>query len=76
MSILHVSTAGSPGSSQARYLNLTSEVQEPSSWIDERVIRVAGEASGRELIWVKGHSGVESNERASQDDDNGRPYDA
>jgi len=50
-----------------RCINLLTATHGARSWIDERVIKAAKKNEGaRTLVWVKGHSGEEGNERADR----------
>lgn len=44
-------------------MNLSTGVQGGRSWIDERV-KAAREGTGKELVWVKGYTGVAGNKVA------------
>jgi len=51
----------------ARCRNLASGATRAGSWIDEKAIRAMKELEGNlVLMWVKGHSGVEGNEKADE----------
>jgi len=49
-----------------RCQNLVAGTQEVRSWIDERVVKANSRGGRKRAEWVKGHNGIEGNEKADR----------